>query len=101
MLGLAEFAPTGGEERAVDLTAVNRMWQHPWHIIHRALLHNKLREAATTETGPGSPAVLHTSAKVTSVDCEAGRIILADGTSIDADVIVGADGIYVSNIWPG
>lgn len=96
--GLAESAFTGGEKRITDLTNLNKMWQHPWHSVDANLLRSRLEEVATTEDGPTSPAVLHTSAMVANIDSEAGRIILADGSSINADVIVGADGVDVSNI---
>jgi 2-polyprenyl-6-methoxyphenol hydroxylase-like FAD-dependent oxidoreductase len=41
-------------------------------------------------------AILHTSPKVLQVNPEAATLKLSDGREIEADVVIGADGIYVS-----
>jgi 2-polyprenyl-6-methoxyphenol hydroxylase-like FAD-dependent oxidoreductase len=64
-------------------------------LVHRVGLHDKLMTVATSADGPGRPARLHTSSKVIEVDPVAGTIELENGNIVTADVIVGADGIYV------
>lgn len=95
---LAEYHHTGGLVKEVDLSVTNQMWQHPWHLVHRIALHDSLRKAATGEAGPGPTPTLQTASKVTEVDAEAGKVIFQDGNEVQADVIVGADGIYVCSM---
>jgi salicylate hydroxylase len=62
-------------------------------LYHRQDLHDALRQAATCDTKAGTPAVIRTSSAVTGCDCESGNVHLADGTVVQGDVIIGADGI--------
>lgn len=39
----------------------------PWLLNHRVDLHNELRRLATTEDGPGKPAVIRTASRVADV----------------------------------
>ncbi|OLN88496.1 3-hydroxybenzoate 6-hydroxylase 2 [Colletotrichum chlorophyti] len=78
----------------VDITKSEGQWQHPWQLVHRAYLHNELRDIATAEDGVSPPAKVHVSSKVISADPEEGELRLEDGTTIQADVVLGADGIY-------
>ncbi|KAI7789009.1 fad binding domain protein [Diaporthe eres] len=84
----------GDKLKDMDLRGMNAQWQHPWHLSHRINLHEKLKKVATAEEGVGTPARLHTSSKIVSVDAEKGQVSLADGTTVTGDVILGADGIY-------
>ncbi|KAM5351596.1 hypothetical protein ACJ41O_004319 [Fusarium nematophilum] len=94
MSHLYEFRQNGSLIKHVDLTALNARWQHPWHLVHRVALHDRLKRAATGEDGPGRPAALHVSSKVVRVDPLKGSIELADGSATRADVVLGADGIH-------
>jgi 2-polyprenyl-6-methoxyphenol hydroxylase-like FAD-dependent oxidoreductase len=94
MNGLVDYDDKGAETRRVDLTNPNKMWQHPWQLVHRVRLHEKLKQTATSEKGAGPPAVLRTSSKVVDVDSEAGSLVLENGEHAKADVLLGADGIY-------
>ncbi|ROV99928.1 hypothetical protein VMCG_06182 [Cytospora schulzeri] len=80
----------------MDCRTMKKMWQHPWLLSHRVGLHESLKKLATNEDGAGPPAKLRTSSKVVSLDPEKGQVTLADGTIETGDVILGADGIYVS-----
>ncbi|ORY86668.1 hypothetical protein BCR35DRAFT_302383 [Leucosporidium creatinivorum] len=71
-----------------------RDFSSPWLLNHRVDLHNELLRLATREDGPGSPAVVKTAAKVVRVDPEAGIVELSNGETLQADVIVAADGIH-------
>lgn len=92
---LVEHFSDGRLKMDFDLTAANKQWQHPWHLVHRVNLHGKLKELATAETGVGCPVKLHTASRVASVDPVEGILALESGTIVTADVVVGADGIYV------
>ncbi|WP_099024638.1 FAD-dependent monooxygenase [Mycolicibacterium palauense] len=68
----------------------------PYLQVHRADLHQALLSAAVGPGFPGPPAVVRTAS--TAVDIDESdplrpTVILADGTHVPADVIVGADGI--------
>lgn len=97
---MEERSEKGDKLKDMDLRGMNAQWQHPWHLSHRINLHEKLKTIATAEDGAGTPAKLHTSSKIVSVDAEKGQVSLADGTTVTGDVILGADGIYVSHVDP-
>ncbi|GJC89468.1 FAD-dependent monooxygenase OpS4 [Colletotrichum liriopes] len=59
------------------------------YFIHRADLHSALRQRAT-EKG----TALHTGCEIKNVDEVANTVILSDGTTAKADVIIGADGVH-------
>ncbi|KAF6813339.1 FAD binding domain protein [Colletotrichum sojae] len=78
----------------VDITKSQGQWQHPWQLVHRAYLHNELRAVATAEDDATPAAKVHVASKVVGADPEKGTLQLEDGTTILADVVIGADGIY-------
>jgi len=96
MCRLAEYDSKGIETRKVDLQEQNKMWQHPWMLVHRVRLHDRLKLVATGKDGQGTPAELHLSSKVVEVDPENASFVLESGEKVHADLILGADGIYVS-----
>ncbi len=96
MCRLAEYNKKGVETRQVDLTEPNKIWQHPWQLVHRVRLHDKLKQIATSDEGRGKPVTLHLSSKVIVVDPETATLQLESGDMVRADVVLGADGIYVS-----
>jgi 2-polyprenyl-6-methoxyphenol hydroxylase-like FAD-dependent oxidoreductase len=64
--------------------------------FHRVDLHEGLLDLAVEqgeEMGP--PAIIRLGCEVYEVDFEEGKIILGDGTSIEKDLIVVADGAHV------
>ncbi|KPM40651.1 hypothetical protein AK830_g5893 [Neonectria ditissima] len=94
MSAYKEFQPDGALIKHMDLTGPNKQWQHPWQLVHRVSLHDSLKKAATDSNGPGKPATLHTANRVEDIDPAKGTITLAGGTVVEADLILGADGIY-------
>lgn len=80
----------------IDLTEANARWPHPWHLVHRASLHKELKRVATSEERPGTPVKLFPHHRVVKVDHERG-VTLDNGTVMEADVILGADGIFVGH----
>ncbi|KAK0657328.1 hypothetical protein B0T16DRAFT_425591 [Cercophora newfieldiana] len=91
---LVERASDGRLRKDIDLRMPNRRWQHPWHLVHRVNLHHRLKQLATSETGVGTPATLHTASKIVALDPECGSLTLQDGSTVTGDLIIGADGIY-------
>jgi 2-polyprenyl-6-methoxyphenol hydroxylase-like FAD-dependent oxidoreductase len=80
----------------IDLTESNARWPHPWHLVHRASLHKELKRVATSEDRSGLPVKLFPHNRVVLVDAGQG-VALENGNKIEADVIVGADGIFVGH----
>ena len=74
------------------------MSEKPWHLIHRAHLHNALRERAVAKEGKGTPAVLRLSSRVASVDPEKAEVTLVSGEVFPGDLVLGADGVHVRRI---
>lgn len=62
-------------------------------IMHRANLHAALRESATRGYLPGMPVQIRQSARVVDIDAAAGRVTLENGEHLEADVVIGADGV--------
>jgi len=93
---IVELTKDGQILGTMDSKTAKKCWQHPWELVHRVGLHEKLKKVATGEAGFGPPAVLHTSSKVVGLNPEQGTIKLKGGTKVLADVVIGADGIHVS-----
>lgn len=94
MLGLTEYLPSGIEKFSMDTRPINRMWQHSWELIHRAHLHSALKEIALSSDGKGRPVALKLSSGVKSVDAATATITLAEGTTHQGDLVIGADGVH-------
>lgn len=62
-------------------------------IFHRIDLHEALKQRATGSPYPGTPARIIVSSRAVSCDCEAGIVTLQDGSEVQGDLIIGADGI--------
>lgn len=64
-------------------------------MVHRQDLHDEVKRLALDLEREGPVPELYLSSKVARIDAEAGLVSLDDGSSHKADLIVGADGIYV------
>ncbi|KAK5105815.1 hypothetical protein LTR62_002118 [Meristemomyces frigidus] len=94
-IGVVEYLPHNGALKyEINTSKMAKMWAHPWHLAHRAHLHTALKEMATGAAGKGTPAKLHTSSRVKSVNPETATVEFEDGTTVTGDVIVGADGVH-------
>lgn len=62
-------------------------------VIHRADYRRILAEEATR-----LGAEVRFGCHVVSVDCQSAQVGLADGTAIKGDVVIGADGMYISSL---
>ena len=96
MRNSVELNAAGATAGLHDFSNLHRQWAHSWHLVPRSRLCEGLKEAATAAHGIGTPAVLHAPIKIISVDGQKGSFVLADGATMSADVVVGADGIHVS-----
>src|SRR5690242_14349008 len=61
---------------------------------HRQDLHAYLRRIAIDVEREGQPAVLRTSARVSQCNCGDGKVTLENGEVLEADLVIGADGIH-------
>ncbi|KAJ7106755.1 hypothetical protein C8R44DRAFT_805767 [Mycena epipterygia] len=83
------FDAISGEQRS---NSYNTVKGTPTVMCHRSDLHSELKRLALGP-GDGPPAVLHLSTKVVDCDTDAGLLELADGQSVQSDLVLGADGI--------
>jgi len=93
--GVVEQTSTGAKQKVTDLTGAKSIWQHPWELVETASLLKKLRDITINGDDNNAHSTLHKSVTVKTVDPEAGQILLDDGTQVEADIIVVADGIHV------
>jgi salicylate hydroxylase len=76
----------------VDMTAAKaRFGAEPW-AVHRVDLHNELLRLATSTEEAGIPVKLHLSSEVVEATTS-GKIVLRDGSTRTADLVIGADGV--------
>lgn len=81
------------------MTEPNKLWQHPWHLVHRVRLHEELKRRATSTSGEGVPVVLRTCSRVADADPVSATAVLENGEHVQGDVLIGADGVHVSVIF--
>ncbi|KAL4889915.1 hypothetical protein BDV59DRAFT_210032 [Aspergillus ambiguus] len=100
---LTEFTAEGKVQRSMDLTEGHSIWQHKWLLAHRVDLYNDLKRAATNPTDNRPAIPLRTSSRVSNVNAEFARITLENGSHVDGDVVIGADGVHsvTRNAVPG
>jgi salicylate hydroxylase len=67
----------------------------PWNFYHRVDAHNALKELATDPDLPGKPAIVKLASQAVDLDCESGTLTLKDGTTVQKDLVVIADGQHV------
>ncbi|KAK5085141.1 hypothetical protein LTR05_004420 [Lithohypha guttulata] len=86
---ITTFTSSGKKLSSVDTAASSHLWQDKWLLGHRVKVHNALKEQALKL---GSQLNLHIP--VVDVDPEDGIVKLSDGSTHQADVVVGADGVH-------
>jgi 2-polyprenyl-6-methoxyphenol hydroxylase-like FAD-dependent oxidoreductase len=91
-----EYTSKGDVIKKIDITESSKLWQNPWQLSHRVRLHETLKKTATSPDGVGTPANLHVSSRVAAVDPQSATVTLENGEIIQADLVVGADGLRVS-----
>lgn len=89
----------------------------PLFAVHRVDLHNQLRQLATQEEGIGRPVEIQVRARVNDYvssihsakfclgsntqflqDAVEGRVTLEDGKTLQADLIIAADGVHTTAV---
>ena len=93
-LGLTSWASNGHQIMHREFGSMNDIWQHKWVLAHRVKLHDGLKETAISPSGKGKPATLHLQSPVVDIDPSRAIVYLKDGSSVQGDVIVGADGVH-------
>ncbi|KAI0149061.1 hypothetical protein BJ166DRAFT_55910 [Pestalotiopsis sp. NC0098] len=68
--------------------------EQEYFLLHRAHLHQSLKDAVLSEEGPGTPAELHLACRIVALDTEKATLALEDGRQFSGDLIVGADGVH-------
>ncbi|KAF5333577.1 hypothetical protein D9611_002290 [Ephemerocybe angulata] len=86
---------TGQIQGVYDLSDYEREWGRVYYMLHRQDMHKVLLDAATAEDGIGIPCQVHNNSPCDTVDLETNTVKFLNGTSIQADLIVGADGIRI------
>lgn len=74
---------------------IEKKFGAPWNFYHRVDAHNSLKELATDPELPGKPAVIKLASQVVDLDCDSGVLTLKDGTTVQKDLVVVADGQHV------
>ncbi|KAM3067751.1 hypothetical protein ACMFMG_011487 [Clarireedia jacksonii] len=73
---------------------IEREYGADFFFSHRVDLHEELMRLATGEEGEGIPARVRNRAEVEKYNAEAGTVTLKDGSTLSADLIIGADGVH-------
>jgi 2-polyprenyl-6-methoxyphenol hydroxylase-like FAD-dependent oxidoreductase len=81
-----------------DFGQVEDDYNAPFMFFHRVDLHTALKDMAVSRDLPGTPVVINNGQSVSSLNCEDGTIVLANGDVFHKDLIVIADGVRVSQI---
>lgn len=96
---VSQGKPNGEKYFSGDMRGLKYSFAYPWQLCHRIDLHNALKAIATKDEGVGMPVVIHLQSKVAAVDVEKTTITLRDGTVVESDLIIGADGVHVSCVF--
>ena len=89
--GFRLFDVTGQLAREVPLSTAQ--YGADRILYHRQDLHSALRDAALSPERPGQPVDIRTASPVVACDAESGAISLVEGETLQADLVIGADGI--------
>lgn len=84
---------TGEPVSVYDLADYEEKWGYIYYMFHRQYMHAMLLETATQTAGEGHPCKVIVNHKATDIDTESGKIIFANGNTVQHDVVIGADGI--------
>lgn len=76
-----------------NLENYEREWGNVYNMFHRQDMHKMLLDAATSPEGKGTPCEVVVDHICESVEVDAGIIHFENGNSVEADLVIGADGI--------
>lgn len=103
---------TGVAIQSNSLAHIESQYKYPWYFFHRVDLHSGLKDLAFGEGGQRIPAVLKLQSRLASVvslsllwkhvylltprqNATDSSLNFADGSVVNADLIIGADGVHV------
>ncbi|TFK29265.1 salicylate hydroxylase [Coprinopsis marcescibilis] len=84
---------TGEVQGVYDLSGYEKEWGRVYFMLHRQDMHKVLLKTAISEEGAGTPCKIVNDSICESVDLEAGIVKFTNGKFVQADLIIGADGI--------
>lgn len=93
-VGMSLYDGAGIKKARMDLSDLLRGFDSPFDLIHRADLHNALKQLATDKTGQGPVPRLLLGCRVAHIDFSQASVLLDDGSTFEGDLIVGADGAH-------
>jgi 2-polyprenyl-6-methoxyphenol hydroxylase-like FAD-dependent oxidoreductase len=101
--GMNMHDAAGNLRNSLDTREAYKHVPHTWEMMHRAHVHNALKQKALSPEGPGAPATLHVHSEILSADPTNATITTADGRVHQGDLIIGADGVHskIRNSIPG
>ncbi|KAG5923908.1 hypothetical protein E4U42_004800 [Claviceps africana] len=84
---------TGEPVSVYDLEDYEARWGFAYNMFHRQDMHAMLRDSALGEKGDGRAATLVVNHKCKEVDVHSGKVVFDNGSSVQHDLVIGADGI--------
>ena len=79
--------------KSLDFSQAVQRYGDRFASLHRVDLHNELKRLALAEDGPGPVVDIRLRSCVVDVNPTSGTVILGDGTSHTADMLIGSDGL--------
>ncbi|KAK0387689.1 hypothetical protein NLU13_3934 [Sarocladium strictum] len=83
---------TGEPVSVYDLDDYEQRWGYVYNMFHRQYMHAMLKESALGE-GEGPAAKLIVNHRCKEIDMDTNTVTFTNGTTVQHDLIVGADGI--------
>jgi salicylate hydroxylase len=93
-VGFAQYDGSGTLKKRVDMGSLLESFDSPFHLIHRADLHDALRQLALSERREEVIPELLLGCRIQDIDTAAGTVILEDSRRFHGDIIIGADGVH-------
>jgi salicylate hydroxylase len=93
-IGFAQCDGSGALKKRVDMRSLLQSFDSPFDLIHRADLHDALKQLVLDKTGEGPVPELLLGCRIKCIDMTAGTVSLEDNSTFRGDVVVGADGVH-------
>jgi salicylate hydroxylase len=93
-VGFAQYDGSGTVKKRVDMESLLQSFDSPFDLIHRADLHDALKQLALSESREAPIPELLLGCRITGIDTVAGTVSLEDGREFRGDIIIGADGVH-------
>ncbi|KAK6087680.1 FAD binding domain protein [Seiridium cupressi] len=88
MKGMAFYDGKGNLKSTSTTEGMRGNENQDWYLIHRAHLHQALKDLALSEKGAGRPAELRLNCKIVDLDIEVKTIVLETGEIFSGDLII-------------